>query len=76
MLNYHERIPKVDIVRNKKTCEPPLPLYLGISSYGRARDKDHIDEMRNAGLSGSYDRVLEITSQLCRMVVERSMRIK
>lgn len=72
LLNFHEKVPKCDIVRNKKSREPPLPLYLGLTNYGHARDKRRINELHNMGLSSSSDRVLELTSQLCRMVVQRS----
>lgn len=67
-------MPKGQIVRNKRDREPPLPLYIGLSLYGKGREKTFIDEMHRRGLSVFSNEVMEVTSQLCvyRLVVERS----
>jgi len=72
MLNFHESLPKGNIVRHKKNREPPLPLYMGLSSYGRGRDKALTDLMHQKGMSVSSNRITEVTSQLCRLVVQRA----
>lgn len=72
MLNYHEKVPTGNIVRHKKHREPPLPLYMALSCYGRSRDKSLIDIMHQKGISISSNRVFEVTSQLCRLVVQRA----
>ena len=56
MLNFHEKVPKGDIVRNKKSREPPLPVYLGLTNYGRVRDKKLINELHNIGLAVLSDK--------------------
>ena len=35
MFNMKDTIPKGQLIRNKKTREPPLPVYLALSAYGR-----------------------------------------
>lgn len=61
IFNHHERMPKGDIVRNKKHHETPLPLYLGLSVYGRSRNKSTVDELHSLGLSVSSNRIYEVT---------------
>lgn len=72
MLNFREAMPKGGIVRHRKKLEPPFPLYMGLSIYGRSRDKQYIDLMHEKGVSVSYNRITEVTSQLCRLVVQRA----
>ncbi|KAK3921570.1 Adenylyltransferase and sulfurtransferase MOCS3 [Frankliniella fusca] len=72
IFNYQQNIPKGNIVRHKHDMEPPLPLYLGPVCFGRSRDKSWIDEMHRRGLSVSSNRISEVSSQLCRLVVERA----
>lgn len=72
MFNFCESIPKGTIIRNKKNREPPLPMYLALSLYGKGRDKAAIDELHKRGICVSSNRVMEVTSQLCRLVVEQS----
>ena len=74
MLNYHEKAPKGNIVRQKRDREPPLPVYVGLSVYGKDRDKSRIEELHDLGASISYNRVNEITSQLCRKVTVEATR--
>lgn len=72
LFNMHEKQPKSNVVRNRKHLEPPLPLYMALSTYGRSRDKRQIDEMHNLGLSVSHNRIMEVTSHLCRMAVAQA----
>lgn len=72
MANMKRRAPTGDIVRFNMKMEPPLPVYLGLAAYGRGRDKASIDDMHRRGLSISSTRVMGVTSQLCRMVVQRA----
>lgn len=72
VLNFKETMPRGNIVRHKKEREPPLPLYVGLSCYARGRQKSWIDELHNLGISVSSNRIMEVTSQLCHLVVRRS----
>jgi hypothetical protein len=54
---------------SSKSChsmsrEPPLPLYIGIKIHTATRSKKIITQLYDLGLCISYDRVLEIESQL------------
>ena len=60
-------------MRHKKNREPPLPRYMGLSSYGRGRDKALTVLMHQKGISVSSNRITEVTSQLCRLVVQRAV---
>lgn len=59
-------------LRNQREREPPLPLYLALSIHGRSRDKSLIDELHKLGISVSSNRVQEVTSSLCQLVVNRA----
>lgn len=76
LFNFKNNAPrsrlKTQNIRHKKSVEPPLPLYMALSAYGQSRNKAGIDEMHQRGLSISHDRVMEITSNLVHMVVERA----
>lgn len=72
MFNFRETVPKGSIVRSKREYETPLPLYMGLAAYGKGRDKALIEELHTLGLSVSYNRVNEITSQLCRKVINEA----
>ena len=69
--NHSKRVPQGDIVRHKKEHELPIPVYMGLSMYASSRCKRDIDEYHQLGMSISYDRVQEITSAMCHLVVER-----
>ena len=44
--------------------EPPLPLYIGMKIHTDTRSKETVKQLHQLGLSVSYDRVLQIESQL------------
>lgn len=44
--------------------EPPLPVYLGLMPHAETRKWTLVDELYNLGLSISYDRVLEISTEM------------
>lgn len=70
--NYNESIPGGNIVRHKKSKEPPIPMYIALSTYGRTRSKDNIDKLHALGLSVSPNRVTEVTATLCNLVNKRA----
>ncbi|KAK3918979.1 Chromosome-associated kinesin KIF4 [Frankliniella fusca] len=76
LFNFHKVKPKsssgTDNFRHSKAFEPTLPLRLGLLLYGDSRNKRIIDILHKEGLSISNNRVMEITSSLCKLVVERS----
>ncbi|KAE8739201.1 hypothetical protein FOCC_FOCC015307 [Frankliniella occidentalis] len=72
ILNCQKSAPTGHSVRHKRSLETPLPLYLGLACFGRSRDKKWITEMHNKGISVSSERVLEVSSQLCRLAVARA----
>ncbi|KAK4305062.1 hypothetical protein Pmani_023027 [Petrolisthes manimaculis] len=46
-----------------KSCEPVLPLYLGILLHKNTQKRDLVKKFFDLGLSVSYDRVLEISTE-------------
>ena len=50
--------------RHNKSRGPPLPVYLGIFLHNKTRKRELVDTMHELGLSVSYDRVLEISTDL------------
>ena len=45
-----------------RDSEPPLPIYLGLVTHAETRRRTLVDKLYNLGLSISYDRVLELSS--------------
>lgn len=72
--NHRKNVPSGNQIRQKTTCEPPLCIFKALSTYGRTRDKSIVNEDHNLGLSISYNRLSEITSELCQDVVNRSKK--
>lgn len=72
MMNFKERMPQGEMVRHSIHRETPFPLYTSLRIYGGGRDKALIDEMHESGVSVSHNRVMEVTSQLSRLVVKRA----
>lgn len=54
-----------------KDREPPLPVYLGLLLHAETRKKGLVDKLCDLGLSVSYNRVLEISTQLGNDVCDR-----
>lgn len=52
--------------RHSKERETPLPVYVGMTIHAHTRKKELVDSMYTLGLSVSYSRVLEISSELAR----------
>ena len=44
--------------------EPPLPVYMGLMTHTNTRKRTIVDELYNLGLSISYDRVLDISTEM------------
>lgn len=72
MTNFRETMPKGEIVRHQRHRETPFPLYSSLYVYGSTRNKAQISELHSAGIGVSHNRIMEVTSQLCRMVVRRA----
>ena len=51
--NYHSR-----------DREPPLPIYLGLMTHAETRIRTLVDKLYNLGLWISYDRVLELSTDM------------
>ena len=51
--------------------EPPLPVYLGLMAHAETRKRALVDELYWLGLSISYDRVLEISTEMGNKVCAR-----
>ena len=56
--------------RQHKEREPPLPLYLCLKVHTLTRSKDLVTVMYNLGISGSYDRVLQVNDELAVAICE------
>ena len=56
------------IFRHSLNYEPPLPVYIGLAILTRLRSKKIVTELHELGLSVSYDRVLQLKSQLATAV--------
>ena len=57
--------------RHSKDRETPFPIYAGISVFARTRNRKLIDMLHENGVSISYDRVLQISTQLGEAVVSK-----
>eukprot|EP00745_Piridium_sociabile_P026549 TRINITY_DN4240_c0_g1_i3.p1 TRINITY_DN4240_c0_g1~~TRINITY_DN4240_c0_g1_i3.p1 ORF type:complete len:1496 (-),score=398.92 TRINITY_DN4240_c0_g1_i3:837-5324(-) len=55
--------------RHSKDRETPFPVYVGMSVFAKTRKRQLIEMLHENGLSISYDRVLEISTQLGEAVV-------
>ena len=53
-----------DMVRHSQQREPPLLIYLGIMLHTKTRKRDLVNTLFNLGLCMSYDRVLNISTEL------------
>ena len=50
--------------RHNKLREPPLPVYLGVLIHNKTRKREIVEKLHDLGLSMSYDRVLEISTDV------------
>ena len=58
-------------VRHDRYHETPLPLYLGLKVHAVTRSKTLVDTLFHLGLCISYDRVLQIQSDIANGVCQR-----
>lgn len=58
--------------RHSMSLESPLPLYIGLNVHTLTRSKKLITQLHQKGLSVSYDRILQLESQLENAVCERA----
>jgi hypothetical protein len=65
-----------NVVRHTKTREPPLPVYIGLSTHARTRKKDIVENMHALALSISYSRVLELSADISHKSLELFEREK
>ena len=57
---------KTGQTRHSASCEPPLPLYVGLSIHSSTRSKTLIEKMYQMGISVSYDRIMDwLVTSLC-----------
>lgn len=64
------------LVQKQRVCiindkESPLPVYLGLLLHAETRKRSLIDKLYNLGLSISYDRVLDISTDIGNAVSSR-----
>ncbi|XP_064120845.1 uncharacterized protein LOC135225465 [Macrobrachium nipponense] len=65
MYNYHTKVSKkAEQQRHSVECETPICIYIGLLIYARTREKQLIDTLFQHGLCISYQRVLEISTQM------------
>ena len=64
LFNFSKHTPATVKCRHSLEREPPLPLYIGMKIHTETRSKTIVNHLYDLGLSVSYDRVLEIESQL------------
>ena len=58
-------------VRHNLDCETTLPLYLGLLVHNKTRKRDLIDNLFQKGLSVSYDRVLQVSTEEANRVIAK-----
>ena len=56
---------------HSRNREPPLPIYLGLMTHAETRKRTLVDKFYNLGLSISYDRVLELSTDMGNSVCAR-----
>ena len=56
--------PNTATIKHSKERETPLPVYVGLTVHAQTRKKELVDSMFTLGLSVSYSRVLEISTEL------------
>lgn len=70
--NCSDRVKEgASVHRHSKKRETPLAVYIGLSIYSKTRKRQLIELLHDNGMCISYDRVLEITSQLGEAVVNQ-----
>ena len=71
----HKRAPDTAaFVRHSTAQETPVPLYVGLMLHAHTRKKELVDKMAHLGLSVSYDRVFQISTQMGNHVCQQFHR--
>ena len=70
LFNFNKQASSTTKSRHSFEREPPLPLYIGMKIHTETRSKKLITQLYDLGLSVSYDRVLQLESQLATAVCE------
>ena len=74
MIKFHSlKCPRNETVNTKhsKEYETPLPVYIGMKIHSQTRKRNLVDTFFSLGLSVSYDRVLEISTELANNACNR-----
>ena len=66
--------PNTATIKHSKERETPLPVYVGLTVHAQTRKKELVDSMFTLGLSVSYSRVLEISTELASKVCSQFQR--
>ena len=67
----HAPTPNSNNIRHNKDKETPLPIYLGLMIHATTRSRTIIDKLHSLGLSISYNRTMQISTNLANSVCER-----
>lgn len=58
-------------IRHSKSRETPLPMYVGLTIHAKTRKRELVETLFDLGLSISYDRVMEVSTQVGNSVCEQ-----
>ena len=61
-------------VRHRTSQETPVPLYIGLMLHAHTRKRELVERMAHLGLSISYDRVLQLSTQMGNNVCQQFQR--
>ena len=68
---HHRRKGRTMIVRHSLAQEIPVPIYVGLQLHAHTRKRELIDNLCGVGMSISYDRVLQLSTDtgntVCKM---------
>ena len=67
----HARKESSGSVRHNRSRETPLPLYLSMKIHAATRSQGLVDTLHNLGICISYDRLLQLTSDIGDSVCQR-----
>ena len=63
-------------IRHNQERETPLPIYLGVMVHTKTRKCELVDTLHELGLSVSYDRVMDISTELGNKICSHYQREK
>ena len=63
-------------IRHNQEREIPLPIYLGVMVHTKTRKRELVDTLHELGLSVSYDRVMDISTELGNKICSHYQREK